>query len=312
MGERIRHTIQWPVLTALTACVLLSVIAGSSVGALNKLPTPDPKPGSYGLEATKPKAPPTRGATITTPGNGASFSGTNSPITVSGICPNGLLVEIYNNGVMVGSVMCKSSSFSLRVSLFVGRNELSAIVYDELGQAGPRSRLLTVRYSNTDFAAFAEQITLTSSYGRRSSPVGDGLRWPLQLSGGSGPYAFSIDWGDGSEPQLKSQEVSGVVTVAHAYKRAGIYQVNIVAKDVNGASAYLQLVAVSNGKIDTAQDTDEEKSSAARVEILWIPTGVAMVLLLPAFWLGRRSQLVSLRNKMLKERESYEKEQGRA
>jgi len=310
MGEKIRHMRQWPMFAVVAACLALSLCVGSSVSALNQLPTPDPKPGSYGIEATKPKAPPTRGATITTPGGGATFSGRSSPITVSGICPTGLLVEIYNNNVMVGSVMCKSGSFSLKVSLFVGKNELSAIVYDDLGQAGPRSKLLTVRYSNTDFSSFAEQITLTSSYGRRSAPVGDGLRWPLQLAGGSGPYAFSIDWGDGAGPELKSQPTSGVLTVAHAYKRAGIYQVNISAKDVNGATAFLQVVAVSSGKIDAAQDVDKDKASATKVEVLWIPTAAAMVLLLPAFWLGRRSQLVSLRNKMLKERESFEKEQG--
>lgn len=309
MRERICRTIQWPALAALVVTFGLLLFASPSVSAFNRLPDPEPKPGSYGIEATKPKAPPTRGATITTPGNGASFSGTSSPITVNGICPNGLLVEVYNNDVMAGSVMCKNGSFSLRVSLFVGRNELSAIVYDDLGQAGPRSRLVTVRYSNTNFDAFGEQITLTSSYGRRSAPVGDGLRWPLQLSGGSGPYAFSIDWGDGSEPELKSQETSGVVSIAHAYKRAGIYQINIAVKDVNGASAYLQLVSVSSGKVDAAQQAEEENKTAAKVEVLWAPAAVATVLLLPAFWLGRRSQLVSLRNKMLKERENYEKEQ---
>ena len=88
--------------------------------ALTPLPIPEPKPGSHGLEATKKQAPPTQGATITTPGNGASF--TTSPVTVNGICPNGLLVQVYNNGVMVGSVMCAGGSFSVQVSLFAGIN----------------------------------------------------------------------------------------------------------------------------------------------------------------------------------------------
>lgn len=307
MVDSIRIRNSWTPLAVVGACLLVLLAFATPASAINQIPDPDPKPGSYGIEATKMQAPPKRGATITTPGNGASFSGSSSPITVSGICPTGLLVEIYNNDVMVGSVMCKNGSFSIRVSLFVGTNELSAIVYDDIGQAGPRSKIVKVRYSNSNFEAFGELITLTSSYGRRSAAVGDGLRWPLQLSGGTGPYAFSIDWGDGSSPVLKSQELAGVVNIAHAYKNAGIYQVNITATDVNGVSAFLQVIAVSNGKVDpTAANDTEKEATTTRTEVLWIPAAVGLVLLLPAFWLGRRSQLVSLRNKMLKERDSYE------
>ena len=291
---------------ALVGIAMLSVLIVSAVAsALTPLPTPDPKPGSFGLEATKPKEPPKEGATITTPGNGASF--TTSPITINGICPNGLLVQIYNNGVMVGSVMCERGSFSLQISLFAGINELSAIVYDELDQAGPISNLVTVNYSDTRFTAFGALITLTSSYGRRSAPAGTQLSWPLQLSGGTGPYAFSIDWGDGSAAELKSQPVAGLVTITHTYKKAGIYQVNIRVTDVNGVSAFLQVIAVSSGKVDAASTTADKDAPTSITKILWIPAAIALAALIPAFWLGRRSQVVSIRNKMLKERDNYNK-----
>ena len=290
------------IITILTVVSTISPVAS----ALQPIPTPDPKPGSYGLEATKRKAPPTRGARITVPGNGASFS--NSPITVSGICPNGLLVQVFNNGVMVGATMCRSGSFSMQVSLFAGQNELTALVYDELGQAGPNSNVVTVRYNDADFGSFGELITLTSSYGRRSAQAGNNLTWPLQLSGGSGPYAFSIDWGDGSEVQLMSQSLAGVVNISHVYKNAGIYQVNVKVTDSNGVSAFLQLVAVANGQVDGSAGTEEleEKATQPKPTILWIPTIVAFMLLIPSYWLGRRSQLVSLRNKMIKERDAYQ------
>lgn len=268
-------------------------------------------PGSYGLEATKTKPAPTQGATITTPGNGASFS--TSPITVNGICPNDLLVQVYDNGVMVGSVMCKGGSFSVQVSLFAGTNELTVIVYDEIDQAGPTSNTVTVNYTDTSFRAFGALITLTSSYGRRSAAAGAPLSWPLQLSGGTGPYAFSIDWGDGGSPELKSQATGGVVTINHTYKKAGVYQVNIKVTDVNGVSAFLQVIALANGKVDgttsgaTAQ-TDNDKKSDEKVTVLWIPAAVTVAMLPPAFWLGRRSQVVSIRNKMLKERDQFQKQ----
>lgn len=296
-----------PVYAGVSIFALLLAVS-QTVSALTPIDTPPPQAGSYGLGATKTQAPPTRGATITTPGNGASFS--TSPITVSGICPTGLLVQVYNNGVMVGAVMCNSGSFSLRVSLFAGQNELSAIVYDEVDQAGPTSNIVTVTYTDTNFSAFGQLVTLTSSYGRRSAAAGSLLSWPLQLSGGTGPYAFSIDWGDGTEADLKSQSLAGLVTIGHVYKKAGIYQVNIKVTDTNGVSAFLQVIAVSNGQVDSAAETTATDSGKETVvRIIWIPAVLALVMLFPAFWLGRRSQLVSLRNRMLRERDSFDKKQ---
>lgn len=303
MVNKIRHSVQWALPITVGMCLLALFVYAQPVAALNPIPTPEPKPGSYGLEATKTKPAPTQGATITTPGNGASFS--TSPTTVNGICPDGLLVQVFDNGVMVGSVMCSGGSFSLQVSLFAGVNELTALVYDELDQTGPPSNVVTVNYSDTSFTAFGAQITLTSSYGRRSAAAGTELSWPLQLSGGTGPYAFSIDWGDGSAPELKSQALAGVVTISHIYKKAGIYQVNIKVTDVNGVSAFLQVIALANGKVDSVAATDKPADTATATKILWIPALVALLLLIPAYWLGRRSQLVSLRNKMLKERDAF-------
>lgn len=307
MTHDIRKRAQWVALALAGACLLAAaatVLLARPALAINALPTPEPQSGAYGLEATKPQPPPKEGARITVPGNGASFS--TSPITVSGICPNGLLVQVHNNGVMVGSVMCKNRSFSLRVSLFAGKNELYAIVYDDLGQAGPKSNTISVRYTDTSFSAFGELITLTSTYGRRSAAAGSQLTWPLQLSGGTGPYAFSIDWGDGSETELKSQSLAGLVNIAHVYKQAGIYQVNIKVTDKNGVSAFLQVVAVSNGQIDEKAAAAGTGEQTPQPVIIWIPAAIALFFLLPAYWLGRRSQLVSIRNKMLKERDSYE------
>lgn len=302
--------------SALSALLLVAValmtilISARPVSAINQLPTPDPQPGSYGIEATKKQAPPTEAAVIVTPGGGSSFN--NSPITVSGTCKNDLLVQVYNNNVMVGSVVCTNGSFSLQISLFAGTNELSAILYDDLEQPGPASNTVTVTYTDTSFAAFGQLVTLTSSYGRRAASAGSELSWPLQLSGGTGPYAFSIDWGDGSDPELKSQALSGLVTISHVYKKAGIYQVNIKVTDANGSSAFLQVIAVASGKVDTTTSTskDDAQTTVGATKILWIPAAIAVALLVPTYWLGRRSQLVSLHNKMEKERAEYEKQEA--
>jgi len=301
MVNKIRFSAQW-VLPVLIGAILLTlfVFIRPTGAVINQIPDPEPKPGSYGLQATKTQPPPEIGATITTPGSGSSF--TTSPIAVTGICPSGLLVEVYNNNVMVGSVMCVNGSFSIQISLFAGVNELSVSVYDDLDQMGPASNVVTVNYTDTRFTAFGSLMTLTSSYGRRSAPTGSELTWPLQLSGGTGPYAFSIDWGDGAANDLKSQTLAGLVTILHTYKKAGIYQVNVKVTDVNGVSAFLQVVALGNGKVEAAPQTTETK---VVTQILWIPAAIALALLVPTYWLGRRSQIVSLRNKMLKDQENY-------
>lgn len=309
MTRTLRKSALWVLPTTVGVYLLALFVFVQPAGAINQIPIPDPIPGSYGLAATKTQEAPTSAATITTPGNGASFG--NSPITVSGICVTGLLVQIYNNGVMVGSVMCTNNSFSLQASLFAGTNEFTAVMYDDLEQAGPTSNIVTVNYTDSNIRAFGQMITLTSSYGRRSAPSGSELTWPLQLTGGMGPYAFSLDWGDGSTAELKSQSLAGLVTIAHTYKKAGIYQVNVKVTDVNGVSAFLQVVAVSSGKVDGAAagaGDAKDTTGTTKTEILWIPAAVGLVLLLPAYWLGRRSQIVSLHNKMLKERDAYNKD----
>jgi hypothetical protein len=303
MVGKIQKSAQWVVPIFIGACLLALFVLVRPTAALTPIENPEPKPGSFGLEATKTQDPPTQGATITTPGNGASFN--TSPITVNGICPNDLLVQVYNNSVMVGAVMCTNGSFSLQVSLFAGTNELTAIVYDNLDQAGPVSNTVTVTYNNTNFTAFGALVTLTSSYGRRSAPAGNELTWPLQLSGGTGPYAFSLDWGDGTATELKSQSLAGLVNITHSYKKAGIYQANIKVTDVNGVSAFLQVIAVASGKVDANTSTPDGANGEPVAKVLWVPAAVSFVLLPVTYWLGRRSQLVSLRNKMLKERESF-------
>lgn len=304
MKQKLRFSTVKALLILGVPLLSLALFSQSASAQLNPIPTPDPKPGSYGIGATKTQEAPTQGATITTPGSGASY--TESPITVSGICPAGLIVQIYNNGVMVGSVMCENGSFSLQVGLFAGINELTATVFDDLEQAGPASNVVTVNYTNAQFSAFGQLVTLTSSYGRRSAAANANLGWPLQLSGGSGPYAFSIDWGDGGAAELKSEALAGVINIQHTYKRAGIYRVNVRVVDANGVSAFLQVIAVSSGEVAAA--AAEEEKSGTRTVVLWIPAAIAFGLLLPVFWLGRRSQIVSLRNRMLKERDSFKED----
>lgn len=273
------------------------------------LTTENPRSNSFGMEGTIAAPPPTEGARIIVPSGGQTF---NQPIiTVSGVCPSGLLVELLNNGVMVGSTFCEDGSFALQISLFPGQNELSAKVRDDLGQEGPDSNTVTVQYNTPDaeFSAFAEAIILTSAFSRRAANPGSTLIWPLQLSGGTGPYAFSINWGDGTEPQLISQSTAGIVNISHVYQNPGIYRVTIRVTDSNGITGFLQVIAVANGAAEAAiVDANEQPERVViRTRILWIPAAVVLLLMIPAFWLGRRHEARAMRKRLERDAEMIRK-----
>jgi hypothetical protein len=287
----------------LLALLLVAGMPGKA-RAITPIPTPPPSANSYGLEATKTQPAPTTAATISTPTNGASFS--TSPITISGLCTTALLVQVYDNAVLAGAIDCKGGSFSLQISLFTGQNELSATQFDDLDQASPDSNHVVVTYNNATFSAFGALITLTSNYGRRAANPGSTLTWPLLLSGGTGPYAFNIDWGDGKPADLKSQALAGEVDISHVYDQSGIYHVTVKVTDANGVSAFLQLVAIANGTPTAGSTTGNSKGGATTItKIMWIPAAVGFAMLIPTFWLGRRSELVSLHKQLEKNMAGY-------
>lgn len=254
----------------------------------------NPQAGSVGIEGIIPSNPPTQAPTIATPSNGQSFSST--PITVTGLCAKGLLVKVFSNNVFVGSTQCTSGSYSIQVDLFTGQNDLFAQDFDQLGQSSPDSNIVTVTFNPPAPITSAALLFLTSNYAERGADPGTVLTWPVTLSGGTGPYAIGIDWGDGSPTQLLSEQYGGTITLSHTYSSAGIYNVTVKATDKNGELAFLQLVAVANGAITSNASGSKNGTSVIRViEVVWIPTALTLLLLPIAFWLGRRYELSSLR-----------------
>jgi len=256
------------------------------------------QPGATGVSGTVPGPPPDRGATIDIPRNGQSFG--TLPITVSGFCPGDVLVEIYKNNVFAGSAQCQNGSYSLQIDLFDGRNDLIAKVFDSLNQQGPDSNTVTVNFASA-ISVPGPRITLTTQYAKRGADPGTILTWPVTLSGGTGPYAFSIDWGDKSAPDLMSQASPGNVTLHHTYAQSGVYKVTVKATDSKGNSAFLQLVAIANGPVQQAGTNNKNSIiTSQQTKVLVWPIIVLFVLLISSFWLGRRHQLEAIRNRLAK------------
>lgn len=287
-----------------TLILALSVtLLGSSVPvAAGTTYPPDQKSGAIGLEGRISAPPPKRGATITTPGNGATF--TSLPITVTGLCPDNLLVKLFSNNVFVGAVMCNKGSYSIQIDLFAGQNQLVARVYDDLDQAGPDSNTVTVTYVSAQFAVTGNQFFLTSNFAKRGANPGEELIWPIIITGGVGPYALSVDWGDNSAPQVLSSSTPGSVDIKHVYKRAGIYKIVVTGTDSRGQVAILQLVGVANGAgQQNVANSAAGGTSVTRVIVLWWPAVAMLPLVIASFWVGQRHELYVLRKRLEKSRD---------
>ena len=282
--------------------VVLTLLAGLFVMA-QPTQAVTTRSGSVGLQGTISAPPPTQGATITIPHDGQTFS--QLPITVSGLCPNTLLIKLFKNNVFAGSVQCKNGSFSMQTDLFTGQNELIARVYDALDQAGPDSNKVNVTFTDTG-SGTGPRILLTSDFAKRGANPGEVLTWPIILSGGIGPYAISVDWGDGKSPDLISQQFPGTFTIKHTYESPGIYNIIIKGTDANGGVSYLQLVGVANGAL--SQDTGTAKAGGGtntptaavttKTTILWQPAAILVPFIVSTFWLGKRYELHMIRRRI--------------
>jgi hypothetical protein len=280
-----------PLLVAALVVVVFGTLAMPAYAAQEQ--------GSVGLEGRISAPPPTTAATISIPRTGQAF--TTLPVTVSGICPNGLLIKLFKNNVFAGSVQCNNGSFSMIIDLFDGQNDLVARVFDELDQAGPDSNTVTVSYS-TDKPGFKDRVSLTSPIAKKGANPGSVLSWPIVVSDGEGPYALSVDWGDGKTPDLISRQFPGDFNIEHTYDKPGVYNIIIKATDKNGGVAYLQLVGVANGPLsqDTGASTNKDNSGGTitKTKILWQPAAILVPFIIATFWLGKKYQMHVLRQKI--------------
>jgi len=126
------------------------------------------------------------------------------------------------------------------------------------------------------------------------------LSWPITISGGAGPYAISVDWGDKTNPDLISRVAPGEFNLDHVYKQAGVYNVIIKATDSKGTAAFLQVVGVGNGPIQQSAGNTNTNQVITQTKIIWWPLIIALILIIVSFWLGKRQQIEQIRIRLRK------------
>lgn len=286
----------------------LGLVFGAVPQAIAQSSATNPKQGATGLQGTIPSPPPTTAATISTPVAGRTF--TTIPVQISGLCTTDLLVKLFSNNIFIGSAKCERGSYSISVDLFSGDNVLIARVYDALDQEGPPSNSVTVNFQDSTFSAFGQRISLTSSIAKNGANIGSTLTWPIILSGGTAPYAISVDWGDGSAIDLKSVSFAGTFDIAHKYKEAGIYRVVVKATDAAGTAAFLQLVGVGNGQVTQGNASSKNSDGAGTTQYIyvWWPVLLLIPFAFAAFWIGRKFELVAIHRRLEKQASLYQNE----
>lgn len=262
--------------------------------------SPGPEAGSVGLSGVVPGKPPAVGPTIDSPKSGARFSTT--PVTISGTCPKNTLVELFKNNIFAGSVPCQDNGrYNLEIDLLIGENILLARVYDDLNQAGPDSNKPTVFYdalpaqagplTSLDFGG-AQMLLNTDAVFRGVFPNQE-MSMPIDILGGTPPYAINIQWGDSTNkviPRGNNQSFNAT----HTYKKAGTYQISIQGSDANGRVAFMTVAAIVNGQPgvvtgDTNGQPAMSNSTMARLLTLW-PLYTSIVAIAVSFWLGERRE----------------------
>jgi hypothetical protein len=260
-----------------------------------------PEAGSIGLHGIMPAKPPTEGAVITSPTNGQHF--VETPVTVKGTCPDGLLVEIYKSDIFAGSTFCDDGKFSLNIDLLYGQNILIARVFDALNQAGPDSAPVTVFYDSAlgrglGFASLdfgTSQLLLSSDAVYRGVFPNKEMAFNLTVLGGRAPYAIDIDWGD-STKSLIPRGSSGSFTTPHTYKKPGVYYVSVKASDPDGRVAFITVAVLVSGQPDpyVAPVTSDGTASPSILLSLW-PLYLFLIVLVSSFYMGERHEKKILR-----------------
>ncbi len=305
------RTTSYPVLAMIL--LIVGVLMYGWSGMVNAVQY-GPESGHYVVRTSVKGTAPTTKPTIIKPNNGSHF--TETPITVSGSCQVETYVVLYRNGVFSGVGQClEDGTYSIRTDLFVGPNKLQVRVFSPTDQAGPYSDVRTVYYdplkqmvSDPDIR---DPLLLKSQFRYQGYYTGQPSSWDLSISGGTPPFAISVDWGDG-KTDLVSKASIGDFNLEHIYQTAGgykgSYNIQVTAKDARNAQTSLQLLAIinnPNGATSTTGSTSSGVTDPNSYEHLlkyaWSGYAAALLMLV-SFWLGEVREKQLLRPYLRKQR----------
>jgi len=281
---------------ALLGLILIIVgLALTAYTAYASTPYTGPEAGSISLTGVMPGKPPTIAATIKSTNDQERF--TNSPVIFTGTCPANTLVEIFKNDIFAGSTPCTDAGiYSVSIDLMIGQNILKARVYDALNQPGPDSTPLIAFYDAlppqagplTSLNFGGSQLLLNTDAAFRGIFPNQELNIPIDILGGTAPYAFNIQWGDATN-KVVSRSDNMTFKVGHTYLKAGTYQISIQATDAMGRVAFLTVASIVNRQPIIAAATGTGSAAENKLLVLW-PLYVSAVAVVMSFFIGEKRE----------------------
>ena|SRR5579862_9060516 len=240
------------------------------------------------------------------------------PIEISGTCPtNAAYVEISRNGFMSGSAICQNGLFDPEVDLFVGKNVIEAEAFNSTDDEGPASAPVTIYYqpptsspalqTSPTAAPPSMPLKLTTDFVYKGYYTNQQVQWPLEISGGSAPYAVNVEWGDGQNSVI-SRAAAGQFQISHTYKVPGgfhnSFTIKVQISDVNGNYTYLQFFVIVSPKTPANTGSIFTKAPPTITGYrLWLwaawPLYATILLMALAYKLGEREELIILKRRGL-------------
>jgi hypothetical protein len=276
------------------------------------------------IEAPRLQAP----AIITSPADTTTLE--TQLVNVVGTCPPNSYIRLQDNGAFSGVAWCDSTNgFSIATSLYPATNTLTIQDYNITDLAGPSSPGITVNYNvptepdsaspsttttlqtNNSGTTRTQAVTampkqdvppivLTSNFKFTTFNADKSFSWKIDLEGGVPPYSVHVDWGDSTNSNLVFK-TDPVFTIAHQYKHAGYYPINVRSTDTKRQVQVIQLAALINTATgnepyitplhaNTNQPQSSPSTGAANtlrhvLPFAWTPY-LILVLMTVSFWLG--------------------------
>ena len=142
-------------------------------------------------------------------------------------------------------------------------------------------------------------FVITGEYLYSTKRVDQTFAFDLGISGGTAPYALTVDWGDGTTTDI-TQRNQSALTISHVYKRSGNYVVLVRGVDAADQPAVLQLSAVVVAPNELAGGGATSSSGGLTgglrqwVWIVW-PVYILVTLMVVSFWIGEQEGYRQLR-----------------
>ncbi len=286
--------------------------------------------GNIGVSGVVLGVPPQNPPTIESPSD--KFKTDKNEVKVSGQCTPGLVVEVYRSGTLAGTDICApDGSFEITIILDRGKNTIVARMKDWADQYSPDSGTISVYYvpraaSGTTGAGGGKPASNTRTGSgltvrvlppSRSVQENNKFTFKYRISGGSAPYAVSIDWDNNQNNSLQSIKKSGESSLDYTFLEPGIYQVIIRVQDSKNNQAMFQTaILVTSKKIttpvlqirsDVCDGPENDLLTCALVSAVnrsW-PALIIAGLMTISFWAGERLILVRQRRLVAHGKNSY-------